>query len=128
MHSIRQVLRPTHNRLPLTDVSSDKFSNNGTSNKTNLLTTNTSLQQQENRIPLSITNKIPSTTRPILTAIRSIKSNANENVIYPHHVHDDETSMLISPIVKTARIIEQKLSIVDVHKTHEELEEDLFEL
>lgn len=112
-HSTRQVLRPTQNRLPLKDVSTVDLPNKV------VFTTSQSnghaLHEQENRIPSANSMKIPLTTRPILTAARSIKSFVKDEL--------DQTAMLISPMVKTARITETK-----VQKTREELEEEVFEL
>ena len=111
MHSNRQVLRPTQNRLPLKDVSTVDLPT-----KVVLTTANANVHhEQENRIPSAHATKIPLTSRPILTAIRTVK-----NLIKDDH---DEASMLISPMVKTARITEIK-----VQKTREELEEEVFEL
>ncbi len=112
MNSNRQVLRPTHNRLPLKDVSSDKFLI-GNKNK---LCNNSSLQQQENLVPIP--------TRPILTAIRSIKKHLKPN--------DDENQMLISPMVTTINkaniVVLPKQTVFDENKTREQLEQDLLEL
>jgi len=108
MNSNRQVLRPTHNRLPLQDVSSDKTLISSNKNK---LYPSTLFQQQENRFPI--------TSRPILTATRSIKKFLKET----NH-HDDENQMLISPIVTTI----QKQTVLEQNKTREQLEQDLFEL
>jgi len=112
MNSNRHVLRPTHNRLPLTDVSSDKFLIN---NKTKIRT-NASHQQQENCFPKS--------SRPILTATRSIKKHLKEN-------HDDN-QMLISPMVASinkATIVQlQKQPVCQENKTREQLEQELLEL
>jgi hypothetical protein len=103
MNSNRNVLRPTHNRLPLQDVSSTKTLIN---NKPKLCT-NASFQQQENYL------------RPILTATRSIKKFLKET---NHNDDDDgENQMLISPIQKQT-VFEQTT------KTREQLEQDLFEL
>ena len=102
MNSNRNVLRPTHNRLPLQDVSSSKTLIN---NKTKICT-NASFQQQENRL------------RPILTATRSIKKFLKET---NHNNDDGENQMLISPIQKQT-VFEQTI------KTREQLEQDLFEL
>jgi hypothetical protein len=95
MHSNRNVLRPTQNRLPLKDVSSIELINKK----------NTILQQQEDFI---------SKSRPILTAIRSIKQHSKEN--------ENSSQMLISPIVKT------NLSLSENNKTREQLEQELYEL
>ncbi|UJR21326.1 hypothetical protein I4U23_024420 [Adineta vaga] len=112
MNSNRHVLRATHNRLPLNDVSSDKIFG---SNKTKLCT-NVSYQQQENCISI--------TSRPILTAARSIKKHLKEN--------HDENQMLISPLVTTinkATITHlQKQTVCQENKTHEQLEQELYEL
>lgn len=116
MHSNRQVLRATHNRLPLKDVSSDKFAVLDLCNKA----THANYQQQENRLPTSLKTKLPTTSRPILTAIRSIKHCSKEN--------DDDTHMLVSPMVKTTSIIEQKAALAERQKTRTELEEELLEL
>jgi hypothetical protein len=95
MNSNRNVLRPTQNRLPLKDVSSFEFINK----------TNTIFQQQENFV---------SKSRPILTAIRSIKQHSKEN--------ENPSQMLISPMVKT------NLSLSENNKTREQLEQELYEL
>ncbi len=95
MHSNRNVLRPTQNRLPLKDVSSIELINKK----------NTILQQQEHFI---------SKSRPILTAIRSIKQHSKEN--------ENSSQILISPIVKT------NLSLSENNKTREQLEQELYEL
>jgi len=114
MNSNRHVLRPTHNRIPLKDVSTDKTL---ITNKTKLCN-NSSLQQQENLIPI--------TSRPILTATRSIKKFLKENN------NDDDNQMLISPVVtninKTNVVVLQKQTVSDENKTREQLEQDLFEL
>src|SRR5690349_10297640 len=117
MNSNRHVLRPTQNRLPLKDVPSQKYSSIEIINKTKL-STNTILQQQENLA--LITNKIPTKSRPILTAIRSIKQHSKEN--------ENHSQMLISSMVKTNFIVDQKLSLLDNNKTREQLEQDLYEL
>jgi hypothetical protein len=114
MNSNRNVLRPTHNRLPLKDVSFDKTL---ITNKTKLCS-NSSLQQQENLISL--------TSRPILTATRSIKKFLKQN-------NDDDNQMLISPMVTTinkANVIGlQKQTVFEENnKTREQLEQDLYEL
>jgi hypothetical protein len=114
MNSNRNILRPTHNRLPFKDISSDKIL---IKNKTKLCT-NSSLQQQENLISI--------TSRPILTATRSIKKFLKENT------NDDDNQMLISPMVstinKTNIIVLQKPTVFNENKTREQLEQDLFEL
>ncbi|CAF0775747.1 unnamed protein product [Rotaria sordida] len=122
MNSNRHVLRPTQNRLPLQDVSSQKSSSIEIINKTKLIS-NTILQQQqqqENLSPSLIKNKISITSRPILTAIRSIKQNSKEN--------ENDTQMFISPMVKTNFFNEQKLSLSETYKTREQLEQELYEL
>ncbi len=121
MNSNRHVLRPTQNRLPLQDVSSQKYASIELKNQTKL-SINAVLQQQENFAPSSLTNKIPAATRPILTAVRSIKRHSKEN--------ENCTDMLISPMVKTNFLIEQKLPLSDNdnNKTREQLEQDLYEL
>ncbi|CAF0875347.1 unnamed protein product [Adineta ricciae] len=112
MNSNRHVLRATHNRLPLTNVSSDK---NFVSNKTKLCTS-AAYQQQENCISAG--------SRPILTATRSIKKLLKEN--------HDENQMLISPLVTTinkANVVPiQKQPVCQENKTREQLEQELFEL
>jgi len=110
MNSNRHVLRPTQNRLPFKDISSQKYSSIELINKTKTLT-NAILQQQENFVP---------TSRPILTAIRSIKQHSKEN--------ENPTQMLISPLVKTNLITEQKLSLSENNKTREQLEQELYDL
>lgn len=102
MNSNRNVLRPTHNRLPLKDV---------LINKTKICT-NSSLQQQENCFPTN--------SRPILTATRSIKKFLKEN--------DDDNQMLISPMVTTINKVFQKQTVFNENKTREQLEQDLYEL
>ena len=111
MNSNRQVLRSTENRLPLQNVSSKNRSSIDLikSSKTSL---SQQQQQQENLLLKTKTQ----TTRPILTALRTIKQNSKEN--------DTCTDMLVSPLVKTSPVFEEKLTI----KTREQLEEDLFEL
>ncbi|CAF1015789.1 unnamed protein product [Rotaria sordida] len=113
MNSNRNVLRPTHNRLPLKDVLSDKIL---ITNKTKLCT-NTSLQQQENVIPI--------TSRQILTATRSIKKYLKEN-------DNDDNRMHISPMVTTIHkaniVVLSKQTIFEENKTREQLEQDLFVL
>jgi hypothetical protein len=107
MNSNRNVLRPTHNRLPLQDVSSTKTLINTKSK----LCTSASFQQQENRL------------RPILTATRSIKKFLKETN------HDDsENQMFISPIQKANLMVIQKQTVLEQTKTREQLEQDLFEL
>jgi hypothetical protein len=112
MNSNRHVLRPTHNRLPLKDVSSDKIL---LINKTKLCN-NSSLQQQENLIPIA--------SRPILTATRSIKKYLKEN--------NEDNQMLISPMVTTIKeaniVVLQKQTVFEENKTREQLEQDLLEL
>jgi hypothetical protein len=121
MNSNRNVLRPTQNRLPLKDVSLQKYSSIEIINKTKLLPINHVLQEQQENLPQSvIINKIPITTRPILTALRSIKQQSKEN--------ENDNQMLISPMVKTNFIIENKLSLADNSKTREQLEQELYEL
>jgi hypothetical protein len=114
MNSNRNVLRPTHNRLPFKDISSDKIL---IKNKTKLCT-NSSLQQQENRFSVA--------SRPILTATRSIKKYLKENS------HNDENQMFISPMVTTIQkakiMVLQKQTVLEENKTREQLEQDLFEL
>jgi hypothetical protein len=118
MNSNRNVLRPTQNRLPLKDVSLQKYSSIEIINKTKLLPINHVLQEQQENLPQSvIINKIPITTRPILTALRSIKQQSKEN--------ENDNQMLISPMVKTNFIIENK---ADNSKTREQLEQELYEL
>ncbi|CAF5192781.1 unnamed protein product, partial [Rotaria magnacalcarata] len=90
MDSNRLVLRPTHNRLPLKDVSSQKFSSIEITNKTKFIST--TIVQQENQVPTA--------TRPILTAARAIKQYSKEN----------ENDMVISPMFKTDFFIEQQPS------------------
>jgi hypothetical protein len=96
MNSNRNVLRPTQNRLPLKDVTSQKYASIELINK----------QEQENFVPKS---------RPILTAIRSIKQHSKEN--------ENHTQMFISPMVKTNLIISN-----NNNKTREQLEQELYEL
>ncbi|CAF1589094.1 unnamed protein product [Rotaria magnacalcarata] len=108
MDSNRLVLRPTHNRLPLKDVSSQKFSSIEITNKTKFIST--TIVQQENQVPTA--------TRPILTAARAIKQYSKEN----------ENDMVISPMFKTDFFIEQQPSHSEISKTREQLEQDLFEL
>ncbi|CAM2714195.1 unnamed protein product [Rotaria socialis] len=108
MDSNRLVLRPTHNRLPLKDVSSQKFSSIEITNKTKFIST--TIVQQE--------NEVPTATRPILTAARAIKQYSKEN----------ENDMVISPMFKTDFFIEQKPCRSEINKTREQLEQDLFEL
>jgi hypothetical protein len=112
MNSNRHVLRPTHNRLPFKDVSSD---NTLITNKAKLYT-NSSYQQQE--------NLISATSRPILTAARSIKKHLKEN--------DDDNQMLISPMVtaisKANIVLIHKQTVSQENKTREQLEQDLYEL
>ncbi|CAF1413699.1 unnamed protein product [Adineta ricciae] len=107
MNFNRQVLRPTHNRLPLQDVSShQKYF---CIDKTNLHV------QQENRSVAIANTKISVKSRPILTAARLIKSQFNEN----------DVEMLISPMVDKTNVftVEQTKA-----KTREQCEEDLYEL
>jgi len=119
MNSNRLVLRPTQNRLPLNDVSSQKYSAIETANKSKF-STNTIFQQQEN-LPATVTTKqIPTASRPILTAIRSLRQQSKEN--------DQSTAMLISPMVKVSSDVEQKFARADQPKTREQLEQDLYEL
>ena len=118
MNSNRQVLRPTHNRLPLQDVSSEKtFLGHVKKPWPNTVFPH---HQQENCFP-------PATSRPILTATRSIKKLLKENP-----PHDEENAMLISPMVtnvhKAKFIGVAKPTVSDEHKTREQLEQDLFEL
>lgn len=111
MNSNRNVLRPTHNRLPLQEVSTDKLF---LSNKTKF-SINPSLQQQENVIPVG--------ARPILTATRSIKKYRKEN--------DDDNRMHISPMVTTiskANIVVLPKQTVFEEKSREQLEQELFEV
>ncbi|CAF1175014.1 unnamed protein product [Adineta steineri] len=112
MNSNRHVLRPTHNRLPLKDVSSDKAL---ITNKPKL-GSNSLYQQQENLISIN--------SRPILTATRSIKKHFKDN--------HDENQMLISPMVATINkaniVIIQKQTVSQENKTREQLEEELYEL
>jgi hypothetical protein len=112
MNSNRHVLRPAHNRLPFKDVLSDKIL---IPNKPKLCT-NSSLQQQENIIPI--------TSRAILTAARSIKKHLKEN--------DEDNQMLISPMVTTINkaniVVLQKQTVFDENKTREQLEQDLLDL
>jgi hypothetical protein len=117
MNSNHNVLRPTHNRLPLKEVSSQKYSSIEIITKTKL---STNYEQQENLSQSVIINKIPITSRPILTALRSIKQQSKEN--------ENDSQMLISPMVKTNFIMEQKLSLSDNTKTREQLEQELYEL
>jgi Sec-independent protein translocase protein TatA len=112
MNSNRPVLQAKENRLPLKDVSS----------KIEIihkkkLSTKTIFQQQENVTATVLTNKIPTISRPILTAIRSLKQQTKEN--------EQHTEMLISPINFS---IKQDLSRSDQQKTREQLEQDLYEL
>ena len=94
------------------DVSIDKIF---IPNKTKLCM-NSSLQQQENIIP------IPS--RPIPTATRSIKKHLKEN--------NEDNQMLISPLVTTINkanvSVLQKQTVFNENKTREQLEQDLIEL
>jgi hypothetical protein len=113
MNSNRHVLRSTHNRLPFKDVSSDKPL---LINKSKLCT-NSSLQQQENIVPI--------TSRPILTAARSIKKkHFKEN--------ENDNQMFISPVATTINkaniLVLPKQSILEENKTREQLEQELFEL
>ena len=115
MHSNRPALRPTHNRLPLQDVSSEKT----LINQKPKLWPNTVYQQQENRFA--------PTSRPILTATRSIKKFLKE--IPPH---DEENEMLVSPQVNTIQknklMALEKQTVSEENKTREQLEQELFEL
>ncbi|CAF0931602.1 unnamed protein product [Rotaria sp. Silwood1] len=120
INSNRNVLRSTQNRLPLKDVSLQKSSSIEIINKTKLIS-NTILQQ-ENLSPSLLKNKISITSRPILTAIRSIKQYSKENE------NENNTQMFISPMVKTNYFTEQKLSLSNNNKTREQLEQDLYEL
>jgi hypothetical protein len=113
MNSNRPVLRATENRLPLKDVTSKIEIINKTK-----LSTKTIFQQQENVTATVFTNKIPITSRPILTAVRSLKTKENEQ----------PTEMLISPLVKTHLIQKQDVSLSNQQKTREQLEQDLYEL
>ena len=115
MNSNRLVLRATENRLPLKDVTSKIEIINKTK-----FATKTIYQQQENVTATVFTNKIPITSRPILTAVRSLKQQTKEN--------EQPTEMLISPLVKTNCVHEQNLSISNQQKTREQLEQDLYEL
>lgn len=112
MHSNRHVLRATHNRLPLQDVSSEKTL---ISQKPKLWP-NTVFQQQENRFA--------PTSRPILTATRSIKKLLQDNPL-----HDEENAMLVSPQVNTNKLMPlDKQTVSEENKTREQLEQELFEL
>lgn len=112
MNSNRNVLRPTHNRLPLNDVSSDKIL---LANKTKFCT-NLSLKQQENVIPI--------TSRPILTATRSIKKYLKDK--------DDDNQMHISPMVttisKASIVVLPKQTVLEESKSREQLEQELYVL
>lgn len=114
MNSNRHALRSTENRLPLQDVSSQKYSSIDSINQ--IKSSRNPLSQQQQQENLLSKTKNP-TARPILTALRTIKQNSKEN--------DTCTDMLVSPLVKTSAFLEEKISIA---KTREQLEEDLFEL
>ena len=113
MNSNRLVLRPTQNRLPLQDVSSQQ-----TKTKFALR----QHQDQEN-LPATVSgNKHSITSRPILTAVRSLKQQYAQD-------NEQHTDMLISPMVKISSINEANLSSSDhKNKSREQLEQDLFEL
>ncbi|CAF0890118.1 unnamed protein product [Rotaria sp. Silwood1] len=113
MNSNRNILRPTHNRLPLKDVSSDKIF---ITNKTKLCT-NASLQQQENVIPI--------TSRQILTAARSIKRHLQENDNVDNEMH---ISPMVTTIHKANIVVLPKQTVFEENKTREQLEQDLFVL
>jgi len=118
MNSNRNILRATQNRLPLKDVSSQKYLSIDRINKTKL-TTNKFLQQEN--LPSSVLlNKIPIKSRPILTAIRSIKQQSKEN--------ENDIQMLISPMGKTNFVSEDKISLQENNKTREQCEQELYEL
>lgn len=110
----RPVLRATQNRLPLQDVSTQAYKSK--------LSLNTLRQQEQENLPAT-NNKSLGPSRPILTAVRSLKQQQQflqEN--------EQQTDMLISPMVKTNPINELCLSRTDTNKTREQLEQDLFEL
>lgn len=112
----RPILRATQNRLPLQDVSTQGYKSK--------LSLNTFRQQEQENLPATVAtnNKSLGTSRPILTAIRSLKQQqfSQEN--------EQHTDMLISPMVKTNSINESCLSRTDSNKTREQLEQELFEL
>lgn len=113
MNSNRQVLRPTHNRLPLHDVVAEKPSIFA---RAKICTNSSSQQQQENIVSIG--------SRPILTATRSIKKLLKEN-------HDDNRmflSPLVSAINKASIVTLPKQSIAEENKTREQLEQELLEL
>lgn len=116
MNMNRHVLRPTQNRLPLKDVSSQKYTSFEFISKPKLSTNTILQQQQQENLPATVLTNKTSTTRPILTAIRSLKQQSKEN--------DQHSEMLISPMVKTNSLIEQNYD----KKTREQLEQDLYEL
>ncbi|CAF0745974.1 unnamed protein product [Adineta steineri] len=112
MNFNRNILRETQNRLPLKDVSIQKYLSIDIKNAT----TNTIVEQENLSL---ISQKIPIKTRPILTAIRSIKQQSKEN---------DNNDMLISPMVKTNFLFEQNTPLSEINKTREQSEQDLYEL
>ncbi|CAF0777114.1 unnamed protein product [Adineta steineri] len=112
MNFNRNILRETQNRLPLKDVSIQKYLSIDIKN----VTTNTIVEQENLSL---ISQKIPIKTRPILTAIRSIKQQSKEN---------DNNDMLISPMVKTNFLFEQNTPLSEINKTREQSEQDLYEL
>ena len=113
MHSTRQVLRPTQNRPQSRDAPLD-------SQKTKSFTS-TLWQQQENAVPSSLTKKLQVSSRPILTAIRSVRRrHAKDN--------QDESHMLVSPSVKATLLAEIERPSCTNEKTREELEQELIEL
>ena len=54
-------------------------------------------------------------------------TDQDKNILYSKE-NENCTQMVISPIVKTSFIIDQKLSLSDNNKTREQLEQDLYEL
>lgn len=117
MNINRPVLRATQNRLPLQDVSSQAYKS-----KLSLNTLRQQQQEQENLPTTVTTNKSVVPSRPILTAIRSLKAQQSSQE------NEQHSDMLISPMVKATPINELSLSQTDNNKTREQLEQDLFEL
>lgn len=113
MTSNRLVLRPTQNRLPLQDVPSQQT-------KTKFALRRH--QDQENLSATVSTTKQSIPSRPILTAVRSLKQQLIQD-------NEQHTDMLISPMVKISSINEPCLSSSNHQtKSREQLEQDLFQL
>lgn len=117
MNLNRQVLRATQNRLPLQDVSTQRYLASEANNRSKI-TMGTAVVQQENRPLAAIEKKVVGKPRPILTAVRSLKHSSQDN--------ENDTAMLVSPYVKVSSTSPQP--VPETETPREPAEDDLYEL